>query len=431
MSEEGERSAVPEYYDIDLRIEPDKGELEAQVTFKVHPAGKEIEFDIHETFEIDSLTLNGSNTGYSTESNEPTPVNPASKKVILLEEKISENEVHEITVNYHGSLKDIPEFKDMDQEIGLDDRIEPDHIELASYSRWYPGFDYGNKFDLDLTLDIPGRLKTICSGYKIASKENDGRRIEDWTSEKDTDVVIVASPDFKRKTVEGSFGEFSVYYTQLSDDWIAKEVEEAGQCIEFFQDILGKSHLSGRSFKNVYSPKEVGQGAFSRRGMIVYSEGMTLDALKEDPERSLLKGNAHEIAHFWFDFGSGKSDWINETFAEYFSLLAVEKIVSEDKFEYYLDRFEELVKDLPEDAPSISEVEPYNDEVNYIVRYYKGALMLHEMRKRLEEEKFLQRSREFYEEFKDRGITTSKFRSFWQEGTDEIDRELMNDWLDS
>ncbi|MFW5898787.1 MAG: M1 family aminopeptidase [Candidatus Saliniplasma sp.] len=429
------RGLAPRSYDIKVRVEPEEGKLRVEAVLDLTiSSDPSIEFYLHETFEIVSLKINSSDKDYLTEKNEPTPVNPASKKVIVQDGlEGSVEDTVELEVSYSGKLKDIPEFESMqDQKIGLDDRITDKHVELACYSAWYPYFGFGHDFDIDLELDIPSQLISVCSGRKLSSEEEGRRRIERWKAIGANDIVIVASPDFKNKTIEGSFGEFSVYYTKLPEDFIQREIEEIGGAIELYQDILGKSSLSGSTFKNVYSPKEKGQGAFSRNGMIVYSEGYVLDQLKEDPKTSLFKWNAHEIAHFWWNIGSGQADWINEAFAEYFSCLAVEEILSEKKFDEYLEKYEDLVEEIPIDAPSISEVEPYNTGENYAVRYYKAPLMLHRFRDRLGKEDFVRTSKDFYDRYKDSGVETSDFKSFWGEISGE--KNLINTlegWLTS
>jgi hypothetical protein len=128
--------------------------------------------------------------------------------------------------------------------------------------------------------------------------------------------------------------------------------------------------------------------------MIVTSEGRTLDALNKDPGYSLFSGIAHEIGHFWWSFGTGQGDWINETFAEYFSLIAEQKISTNT------------------------------------VRYYKGSLMLDYFRNLLGNEKFFKICREFYQKFNQTEIGMAEFRSFWGEKLGVHKKEL-NIWLDS
>jgi len=84
------------------------------------------------------------------------------------------------------------------------------------------------------------------------------------------------------------------------------------------------------------------------KGMIIISEGRTLEALSKDPDLSFLHGNAHEMSHFWWNFGFDQGDWINETFAEYFSLIALREVSSNEEFEACLKKykkFEEFISE--------------------------------------------------------------------------------------
>jgi hypothetical protein len=103
------------------------------------------------------------------------------------------------------------------------------------------------------------------------------------------------------------------------------------------------------AIKLVFSPKRKGQGraGIARPGMIVTSEGLMLEALAKDPSFSLLQDLAHEIAHFWWNFGEGQGDWINEAFAEYASAVAVEQLVSEEQFQKVLEGYRSTVRALP------------------------------------------------------------------------------------
>ena len=121
--------------------------------------------------------------------------------------------------------------------------------------------------------------------------------------------------------VETTAGRVRIHHTRLPDHYLEKEVRETEKTLLLFARILGDTS-GDRMVRHVYSPREWGQG-FARTGMIVLSEGRVLRTLAKDPDTSFVHGNAHEAAHFWWRFGSGQGDWINESFAEYFAMLAV------------------------------------------------------------------------------------------------------------
>jgi aminopeptidase N len=162
--------------------------------------------------------------------------------------------------------------------------------------------------------------------------------------------------------------------------------------------------------------------------MIVTSEGLTLEALADDPQFSLFQDIAHEIAHFWWNFGAGQGDWINEAFAEYFSAVAVQKIVSEQHFDSVLEKYRKAVRELPANAPSLSTV-PF-DGSGFVIRYYKGSLMLNHLRHALGDDRFFQAARDFFHTYTGKSIGTAEFRSFWKQRLG--DRQSSLDvWVDS
>ncbi len=406
-------------YDLSVVIESEKGEI--SVSGVIIPESK-ISFDIHESFVIDSLLINGRPGDYSITLNEPSPLNPASKKVTV---DIPDDDQPILSLQYHGALKKIPEWGTANlQRLALDDQINTKMVELANYSCWYPVFGSGT-FDITLKVSLPLRWDCVCSGKLIKTTKKE-RVTTYWVSKNDWDIVIVASPHFRHEFVEINGGHLSIYYTKLPQHFVVKEAQDAKKTLELFIALLGEP-VSGVSFTHVYSPKEKGQGGFTRPGMVITSEGRALDALVENPTISFLRGIAHEIAHFWWSFGVNQGDWINETFAEYFSLIAVRE-VSRKEFETHLKKYKAAVKALPDDAPSLCEVPLSNDEQGYVIRYYKGALMLDHFRSILGDEPFFTICREFYRTFCKKSIETAQFRQFWSEKLGDH-ADVLEHWI--
>jgi len=98
------------------------------------------------------------------------------------------------------------------------------------------------------------------------------------------------------------------------------------------------------------------------------------------------------------------------------------------KFKEYIKEYNKYVAQLLDDAPSISEVPPKNDEIGYVIRYYKGALMLDYFRNLLGDETFFEFCRDFYHTLHKTRIGTSEFRSFWSERLGKHNDELEH-WL--
>jgi hypothetical protein len=312
----------------------------------------------------------------------------------------------------------------------MDDQINSRLIELANYSVWYPRFfEFSYPIQTEMEVSLPQGWTAICSGKKVEETESGGRAVTRWFSQKDIDIVITAAPNYKSKSQLVANSQIEIYYTQLPDEFVAREIRQIADVLTLFTNKLGETTIPAGTVKQVYSPKRKGQGraGMARPGLIVTSEGLVLEQLRSDPQFSLFQDVAHEIAHFWWHFGSGQGDWINEAFAEYFSAIAVRKIVSEQQFHAVLANNRKEVRELPVDAVPISEA-PFSGSA-FVIRYYKGSLMLDSFRRILGDDKFFADSREFFHRYQEKPIGTIEFRSFWRE---KVGNQVAVDtWLDS
>lgn len=428
-----EQQPVPVSYDLRVTIEPKQGAIQVQghIGLPVE-AGNTMQFGLHETFSITKLLVNGRKASFSFQPGEPSPLNPATRKVVVnLPAPLSAGTI-QLDVEYRGRLKQIPEFGTFpDQKEALDDQINARMVELANYSSWYPqSFVYGHPINTALEVSLPKGWTAICSGKKLDEKEKNGRAVTNWSSAQDTDILITAAPNYKRKVIPVPDGQIEIYYTQLPEAFIDREGGEIAAVMTLFTEGLGSTTIPSGTVKHVFSPKRKGQGraGIARPGMIVTSEGRMMEELAKDPKFSLLQDVAHEIAHFWWNFGAGQGDWINEAFAEYSSAVAVERIVSEEQFKNVLDGYRSEVRALPPDAPSLAKV-PF-DGSGFVVRYYKGSLMLDSIRQAMGSDQFYAAARDFFQTYKGRSISTVEFRSFWKERLGDK-KDALDTWLDS
>ena len=430
-----EENAIPVSYHLNVTIDPAPGNIAVRGKIDVplvSPRAREIQFALHETFAIKKLRVNGQTASFSSKAAEPTPINPATRNVLVnLPSNIQQGKIH-IDLEYGGHLKEIPEFGTFPgQPLALDDQINPRLVELANYSSWYPQFFVmGHPLEIDLELSLPQGWIAVCSGKKLDDRTNDGRAITRWSSQSDTDILIAASPNYKQKSTRLSDVTIEIYYTQMPEEFIDREMRQIADVMKIFTDSLGETTVPAGTVKHVYSPKRKGQGraGIARPGMIVTSEGRIMELLAKDPKFSLFQDIAHEIAHFWWNFGAGQGDWINEAFAEYFSAVAVKKISSEKEFRAVVENYRKQIEELPANAPCLSSV-PF-DGSGFLIRYYKGSLLLDYMRRTLGDEKFFQASRDFFQTYKGKSVGTAEFRSFWKQRLADQKNEL-DVWLDS
>jgi aminopeptidase N len=333
---------------------------------------------------------------------------------------------------YGGRLKNIPEFGTFpDQKQALDDQINSRLVELANYSSWYPQFFVmGSPLAVNLELSLPQAWTAVCSGRKLDEHVEDGRAITRWSSPNDTDILIAAAPNYKRKSRRVSETAIEMYYTQLPEEFIEKETRQIADVTKLFAGYLGETTIPAGTIKHVYSPMRKGQGraGIARPGMIVTSEGRVMEELAKDPKFSLFQDVAHEIAHFWWNFGAGQGDWINEAFAEYFSAVALQKVLSQQQFDRVIENYRNEVRRLPANSPSLSTV-PFDGSF-FVVRYYKASLLLDHLRSALGDDRFFQASRNFFQAYRGKAIGTAEFRDFWRQRLGDQGKSLDR-WLDS
>jgi len=429
-----QQEPVPVSYDLKVTIEPNLGTMAVggNIGVPVEGGAKTLQFGLHETFAIKKLMVNHRRATFSFQPGDPSLIFPATKKVLVNLPASVPAEMIQLEIEYEGRLKDIPEFgTHPDQKQALDDQINSRLVELANYSVWYPQFFvYGHPIATKLEVSLPKGWIAICSGRRLEEREKDGRAVTRWSSAHDTDILITAAPNYKRKVIPVPDGQIEIYYTQLPDEFIDRDGGEIAAVVNLFTEGLGGTTIPSGTVKHVFSPKRKGQGraGIARPGMIVTSEGRVLEELAKDPKFSLLQDVAHEIAHFWWDFGAGQGDWINEAFAEYSSAIAVERIVSEEQFQNVLQRYRSEVRELSADAPSLAKV-PF-DGTGFVVRYYKGSLMLDYLRQMMGSDQFYGAARDFFQTYKGQSIGTTEFRRFWK-GRLGDKKDALDLWLDS
>lgn len=427
------RETRPIQYRLNVSIQPETRQMavKGDITLSpITPGQSSIKFSLHSTLHIQEIRLAGRETVFTESGNPPTRTVPASKTVTVRVPDGVAGAGVSMAIAYSGGLVEIPEWGTSEnQDMALDDTIDRRRVELAGYSNWYPCRAYGPVFDADLKVSLPKGWTVVSQGIRKTQGDQQDREETAWSVSGTPDIVILASPDFKREVVRRGGSRIELYFTRLPAAFVRREAAAMEETFDLFTGILGPPAGNQAVFRYVYSPRSHGQGGFSRPGLVVASEGRMQRALIENPEITTLRGNAHEIAHFWWSFGREQGDWINEAFAEFFGLLAVERIRGREVFDSWIALYRERVADLPAESPSLSRVPAENTETGYIVRYYKGALMLEALRNAMGEDRFLPACAEFHHRFRDGGAQTADFRRFWSEKPG-LPAGLLDIWLD-
>ena len=333
---------------LDVKIKEFRSKI--NLTHDKHPDNLK-EFFIHENTEINSILVNDSPVKWFTEDIEH-PFIPDADKLVLKSDTLTDIDgPTNIELDIKGHI-DITTY-DINQ-------ISDDYIELNIYSPWYP-----------LPIDLrSSKATTSISGLeefyllKGRKDENDKR----WHLELEgTDNYIIAFRQPQLEELQLEVGLIRLINSRVCEkrDLIKGSIEEI---LDYYNDIFSDKVDSQRELNVVIAPRKKGS-AYCRPDLIVMTEA-------EMPRQRYEMILAHELSHIWFTGAEVASweDWLNESFAEYCSLLYIEEKYGREP---YKEAIKKMIKDT-KNCPPIKGSDRTSEEGAKI--RYKGTVLLHELR---------------------------------------------------
>jgi hypothetical protein len=357
---------INSYY-IALQIIPENKWIKAQADIKLSIEQESIDsfaFYLHKEFSIVEIESSAKiSFNFSKDDNSPYFwMNDARPLLIKLENNKKGN--MDIQITYQGTMKDL--------KWNTTNMISESWIELGNYSAWFPiNPDYG-KFISSVNLSID-------SSYNVTGTGKVQKTGKNWAIQQlrpTNDIVIIASKDLKSFYNEEN-------YKSIRLDYVISNEENANKTIKDVEFIVSQYHNWFKTSHNVRFTIVI-VPPFSNRGSYHRDNFMAL--LQPEPGANIsFSLIAHEVAHEWWNGAPTDNfeDWLNESFAEYASLMAIRA-----KFGY--DRFAEWIhyKDFrSREAPSILQLNT-NTRAQASTLYDKGPLILYKLERRIGEELF-------------------------------------------
>jgi hypothetical protein len=268
-----------------------------------------------------------------------------------------------VRVQYEGTI---------DPDPWLTNVLTPEWVELASYAAWYPQDPASTAYTYSL------RVKTE-PGYALAGSVPGSQEGEAWTARRDSpswDIVVVAARGLRVRHVGAGGGALDVWNVGTSpvDPTAAKFAGDVGRMMEEMGGWFGP--LGSRKVTIVFAERKSG-GGYYRPGF--------MSLLFDADYRGLAKYAAHELAHFWWGRGDATTwqDWLNESFAEYSSLLLTRSWYGREAFTTTLAAYETEAAG----KPPIWGLDR-NDQNAYAVLYRRGPVLLGRLEERVGEAAF-------------------------------------------
>lgn len=375
----GEHSSDPDpfaerttHYKVDAHIEPNIGHFD--VTVKMHfvpeATTDTLRFLLHDDLAVEELRSPHVND-YETSPWQFGERDSLHTKVVTvpLTQSASPSNPLTLTWTYKGELENgkLPT---------LGGAVVSRHwTELPFEAMWLPiAASLRQRFTFEATVDLPegytlvscGPAKNTSAGWYVQS------RIPG------PDVPLIISDQMKqRKRSEGG-PPVSVYHAGAPDSTVTFVADSAVEILNRYDRRFGSGRQAD-SLRITLAPiRRVRASSYARPGLIAAEHGI-------EPDTSLYHLLAHEAAHLWWIDSVdplSRHNFLNESFAEYASWLALREGYGEEAFRSKLAS----ARTVTPDTLSFNEWTP---ELDGRLSYNKGPLLLHRLRQRIGEKNFL------------------------------------------
>lgn len=361
--------AADYHYQGKLVIEPASGFLKANWTIEVRSAGtSNITFYICDS--LNQPTINGKDVVGSTVEKVSGFDDFWALTVTLT--PAQKNAARKIEIDYDGVLLPEP----LPNKINS---ITPNVVELNVDSFWFPmDASFSKLLSAELEIEIDGNWQGISTGNVSVTG---GRiKIENKDPRLDIAFTLARSPNL----IENE--SLTIFDLRAEATGIDALIKTAEACTKELNGLFGDEQSLPKSKLVITDRNESG---YARENYIALTDigGYT-------PERLTLF-LCHEFAHFWAkgaDF-AGVENWLNESFAEYAALITVRRILGDDAYNDYLERFETQLAG--EELPPVWR-EGLTERGPYLVLYRKAPLTLVAFEKLYGEEQLIEIVRRFF-----------------------------------
>lgn len=354
------------HYQIDAQIHPDSGQFDVVVDMRFVPGAPTdtLRFLLHDALTLQTLTASAVD-GYSTSPWRLGGADTLHTKVVTvpLTRTATPGDPVSISWQYAGRLQN-------EQVPGIGGAVvSPRWMELPIEAMWVPVHaSLGKRFTFDAALDLPDGYEVVSTG--VLQETSTGWRIQSPVPGPDVPLVISDQMQVRACT-EGAM-PVSVYHGGAPDSVTSFVAEQAGQILDrYAQRFEGGSETD--ALRITVAPVErATESSYARTGFIALKHGAT-------PDPGLFGLIAHEAAHLWWTDAvnpMSRHNFLNESFAEYESWLALRAEYGDDVFQ---DRLETARK-RAQKAPRFSEWTPRLDGA---LSYNKGPVLLHQLHQRI------------------------------------------------
>lgn len=431
------------FYDIEIEplIEKKSVRGRVKINFELLEESQFIQLELYRFLKIDEITL------LNKTAIQPLKYN---KKDCFFEvdfgKKLSKGS-YSIAIDYHGKVPIAEDYyskgiffnktKGQKSWIGITCEQTGAHI-------WFPCKDHPSDEADSIRISVvaPSNLRAIANGnlerFEIRNAE---KVVYHWLTNYPTNTYGISfyignykpiSEEFDYKNGEKE-QEVNFLFYPLEEDY--KEVESQKEftiaAFSFFDSLLGDYPFKNEKIGIIQSPYN---GMEHQTCLAIGSSWKSeQDYMWATTGQGWNSTIIHELAHEWFGNAITAADmsdtWLHEGFATYMELLFVERILGREKYDVLIMKYEHRK------YYNVSLVGERNRHTNMLTLtngfiYYRGALVLHEIRKKLNNDTlFFEILREFYQQNKYKTVLTEDFIQLINQTTQTDYTSFLNELI--
>lgn len=393
-------------YRINLKVSPEKGSINVGCDIKVN-------FSKDRRYIIFLL-----NDGLKTNSIKYNDRNIKTYRLwlinLLLLPETKKGDALILNLDYEGSLR----------PLGFSDGyIKEKEFILRNEDLWYP-MDFQGLFTFNINGSVPISITPVLVDKVTITEDGKGKKFI-YESERPVPGFAVIGGYFNRLSKNVNGVDYNLYSPVYHSENIGRALENIISCHELFKGQFGDDGFKSLTF--IITPHTYRS----------YNHGSGIITLSKTDFSTM----AHEISHNWWGGtvyvnllkwrGDG-GQWLTEGFAEFSSLLAVEKILGKDAFLKEMEK-ESFDPYKQRQIYSITTFDNLMDEekvkINHRMIYAKGAYILIMLREIMGEEKFMRAIKGFLNKYRYKTASAEDFQKIAERAAEAPLSWFFDSWL--
>lgn len=366
------------HYSLDLSWDSDTSTLEgtAAIQLRSTQTAEEFRLDLADPLAVDAVTLDGAEV--DAEHN---------GKDLVVKAPVVADQRYELVVEYSGTPEPVAapsmraDFQSLGWTVSEGGAVWTMQEPYGAFT-WYPVNDQpADKAFYDFTISTPDSMVGVANGELVSRQAADGRTVTKFHMDTPMSsyLVTIAIDDYVMTEARSKSGVPLTYWTPRGDDSALRALEHTPEALSWLESKLGRY-----PFSTLGGVVVDGVAAMETQGLPTYGN----NSYALSPEVVV-----HEVAHHWYGNIVSPTDWRDMWMNEGMTMYLQGLYESEKQgipFEEILDGWAQPSYEpgMREKAGPPGDYDPTMFGEGNV--YYGPALMWHELREQIGDERFWQ-----------------------------------------